>query len=90
MVYLFIYLSGFVRVDEINDCVIFDFRSVLADIGGYGRGGGIIHILQCLKSDSFARYAGTITVFGLKTYVLLDGALIRPSFMKSRKADSGT
>lgn len=39
-------LACILRVYQINDGIVLDFRLVLSDIGRYGRRSRVIHILQ--------------------------------------------
>ena len=41
-----LYLSCILRVYQINDGIVLDFRLVLSDIGRYGRSCRVIHVLQ--------------------------------------------
>ena len=64
-------LPCFIRIYQIDNGVVFDFRLVLSDIGGYGRRCRVIHILQGLQSDGFSRYAGLISASRIKIDILL-------------------
>lgn len=68
---IFCCLPGFIRVNQVNDGVVLDFRLVLADVGRDSRCSGVVHILQGLQSDCLSRYARTVTVFRFKADVLL-------------------
>ena len=65
------YLSCFIRIYQIDNGIVLDFRLVLSDIGGYGRRCRVIHILQGLQGNGFSRYAGFISASRFKTDILL-------------------
>lgn len=59
------------------DGIILDFRLVLSDVGGDGRGCRVVHILQRLQGDSFSGYSG-LTILRIKADILLYRAEPQP------------
>ena len=60
-----------VRVDEVDDGVVLDFRLVLPYVGRQGGSGGVVHVLQGLQGNGLAGYAGAVAAVGLDVDVLL-------------------
>ena len=64
-------LSRILRVYQVNNGIVLDFRLVLSDIGRYCRGSRVVHVLQRLECNGLSRNTCTVTVSGFKADILL-------------------